>query len=174
MRYAIFLDRDGVINKAIIKNGRPLSPRAIEDFEILPDVEKALKMFHNLGYINVIATNQPDIARGLMSEQILNGMHDLIRRNLEADDIFVCPHDDSDNCLCRKPKPGMIREAEAKWDIDVTRSYFIGDTWKDIHAGTAAGCSTILLERPYNEGLESDYRVRSLLDVIDIIKDLKV
>jgi len=170
MRHAIFLDRDGVINKAIVKNGRPFSPRTIDDFEILPEVEKALNLFHDLGYLNIVATNQPDVARGLMSERILSGMHDLIRQNLIVDDIFVCPHDDSDACLCRKPKPGLILDAAAKWDVSLINSYFIGDTWKDIHAGRSAGCSTILLERPYNEGLESDYRIRSLLDVIDIVK----
>jgi D-glycero-D-manno-heptose 1,7-bisphosphate phosphatase len=170
MRHAIFLDRDGVINKALIKNGLPFSPRTINDFEILPGVEKALNLFHDLGFLNIVATNQPDIARCLMSEQILNEMHDLIRLNLVVDDIFVCPHDDSENCSCRKPKPGMILDAAAKWGIDLTNSYFIGDTWKDIHAGRAAGCATVLLECPYNEGLESDYRVASLFDIIDIIK----
>lgn len=173
MRHAIFLDRDGVINKALVKDGRPFSPRTIDDFEILPGAEEALNLFHDLGYLNIVATNQPDIARHLMSEQILNNMHDLIRQNLAVDEIFVCPHDNSDNCLCRKPKPGMIIDAAAKWDIDLTNSYFIGDTWKDIHAGKAAGCSTILLDRPYNKGLESDYRVRSLLDVNHIINKLK-
>lgn len=170
MRHAIFLDRDGVINKPLIKNGRPFSPRTIDDFEILPGVEKALNLFHDLGYLNIVATNQPDIARCLMSEQILNGMHDLIRQNLVVDDIFVCPHDNSDNCHCRKPKPGMIMDAAAKWDIDITSSYFIGDTRKDIHAGRAAGCLTILLARPYNEEIESDYRANSLFDVVNMIK----
>ena len=170
MKHAIFIDRDGVINKAIIKNGRPFSPRTIDDFEILPGVDAALNLFHDLGYLNIVATNQPDIARGLMGEQILVRMHDLIRQNLAVDDIFVCPHDNSDNCLCRKPRPGMVIEAAARWDIDLISSYFIGDTWKDIDAGKAAGCSTILLDRPYNEGLESDYRVKSLLEVNDIIK----
>jgi D-glycero-D-manno-heptose 1,7-bisphosphate phosphatase len=103
MRQAIFLDRDGVLNKALMKNGRPFSPRKIDDFKLLPDVKQALNLFHGLDFLNIVATNQPDIARGLMSDMVLNEMHDLIRRDLEVDDIFVCPHDDSDNCLCRKP-----------------------------------------------------------------------
>jgi len=171
---AIFLDRDGVINKALIKSGSPFSPRKIDDFEILPGVKKALILFHDLGYLNIVATNQPDIARGLMNEMTLSGMHDLIRQNLAVDDIFVCPHDDSDNCLCRKPKPGLIIDAAAKWNIDPANSYIIGDTWKDIHAGREAGCLTVLLERPYNEGLESDFSAKSLLDVADMIGKQKV
>lgn len=171
MRRAIFLDRDGVLNKALIKNGRPFSPRTIDDFEILPGVGMALNLFHDLDFLNIVVTNQPDIARCLMSEQILNWMHDLIRQNLVVDDIFVCPHDNSDNCLCRKPKPGLIMDAAAKWNIDLTNSYIIGDTWKDIHAGRAAGCITVLLKRPYNDGLESEYNAKSLLDVANMIRE---
>jgi len=170
MRRAVFLDRDGVINKAIIKNSRPLSPRIIEDFEIISEAEVALKLFRDLRYINIIATNQPDIARGLMRQQALDEMHNLIREKLAVDDIFICPHDDSDNCHCRKPKPGMIIDAAVKWNIDLGSSYFIGDTWKDIYAGKAAGCLTILLERSYNENLNSDYVINTLLDATKIIK----
>lgn len=169
MNRAIFLDRDGVINKAIIQNGRPFSPRNIDVFEIFPEVEETLRRFRDLGYMNIIATNQPDIARGLMSLETLNEMHDIIRAGSPIDDIFVCPHDDSDACLCRKPKPGMIIEAAKKWNIDIKSSYFIGDTWKDIHAGKSAGCTTILLDRVYNQGLECDYKVDSLLQAIGIV-----
>lgn len=169
MRQAIFLDRDGVINKALMKNGRPFSPRKIDDFKLLPYVKQALNLFHGLDFLNIVVTNQPDIARGLLSDIVLNEMHDLIRQDLEVDDIFVCPHDDSDNCHCRKPKPGMIMDAAAKWNIDLTNSFFIGDTWKDVHAGKAAGCLSILLDRQYNASLESDYRIRSLLEVQNLI-----
>lgn len=170
MKHAIFLDRDGVINKAIMNNGRPFSPRKINNFEIMTDVEEALNRFHELGYVNIIITNQPDIARGLINKQTINEMHSLIRKRLTIDDIFVCPHDDSDKCLCRKPKPGMIMNAVTKWHIDLSNSYFIGDTWKDVYAGKSAGCSTILLDRLYNVDLEPDYRVTSLLDVYNIIR----
>ena len=162
------MDKSGVIIK-LHKIFKPFSHEKVTTLRSAW-MEKALNLFHDLGFLNIVVTNQPDIARCLMSEQILNWMHNLIKLKLAVDDIFVCTHDDSDNCLCRKPKPGMILDASAKWGIDPASSFFIGDTWKDIHAGRAAGCATILIEYPYNKGLVSDYRVKSLLDVIDIIK----
>ena len=119
MRRAVFLDRDGVINKAIIKNNRPLSPRIIEDFEIIPEAEVALNLFRDLRYINIIATNQPDISRGLMRQQTLDEMHNLIREKLAVDDIFIFLMMIRIIAICRKPKPGMIIDAAAKWNIDL-------------------------------------------------------
>ena len=150
-------------------------PRTINDFEILPEVKKALNLFHDLDFLNIVVTNQPDIARCLMSEQILNGMHDLIRQNLVVDDIFVCPHDDSDYCLCRKPKPWNDNGCSEKNGISISQIPILSVIHGKISMqAEQLVVSTILLDRPYNEGLESDYRVRSLLDVNNIINNLNV
>ena len=170
-RKAIFLDRDGVINKILFNNGKPFSPRKLDEFELLPKVEEALISFKEMGFLNIIVTNQPDIARGLMKIEELDSMHALIRKSLPIDDIYVCPHDDSDNCSCRKPKPGMLLDAAKKWDIDLSRSFIIGDTWKDIEAGKAAGCKTILIDALYNKGVSCDYKVRSLKEAETIVKE---
>jgi D-glycero-D-manno-heptose 1,7-bisphosphate phosphatase len=170
MNRGIFLDRDGVINRGLLHNGKPFSPRMFEEFEILPGVKNALDSFRDMGFINIVITNQPDIARGLMDIEELNKMHSLIRGILAVDDIFVCPHDENDYCLCRKPKGGMLIEASKKWWIDLKTAFMIGDTWKDMIAGKEAGCETILVDMPYNQKVESDYRVKELKEAIEIIK----
>jgi D-glycero-D-manno-heptose 1,7-bisphosphate phosphatase len=170
MRKAIFLDRDGVINKVILKDDRPFSPRSIAEFELSDDIEQFLARSRQVGFMNIVITNQPDIARGLISWDVVEAMHLFIKKNLPVDDIFVCPHDDMDNCNCRKPKHGMLLEAAEKWDIDLTNSFLIGDQWKDMEAGKSAGCITILLEFSYNRGLQSDFIVKDLRTALKIIK----
>jgi len=162
MKKAIFLDRDGVINKAILKEGRPFSPRRFEDFVLLDGIKDVLERFKTEGFLNIIVTNQPDIARGLVKWEVLEKIHKYIKDNLPINDIFVCPHDDHDNCQCRKPKPGMLLEAGKKWDIDLKSSFIIGDSWKDIQAGKAVGCATILLDNVYNKEVETDFRARDI------------
>ena len=169
MKRAIFLDRDGVINSTIIKKGKPFSPRRLEDFELVDGIKDILERFRVRGLLNIIVTNQPDIARGLMKKEELRKMHNLIRENLPVDDIFICPHDDADNCSCRKPKPGMLLEAAKKWDIDLSESFMIGDSWKDIEAGRNAGCTTLLIDSPYNKQIDSDLRANELSAVAEII-----
>lgn len=169
MKKAVFLDRDGVINKVLLNNGKPFSPRRFEKFELLPDVGRDLNSLREIGFISIIVTNQPDAARGLMKIEEMNKMHDLIMKSLPVNDIMVCTHDDADNCECRKPKPGMLLEAANKWNIDLKESYLVGDTWKDIEAGNAAGCKTILIDTPYNHGVESDYKVSNLKEAVKMI-----
>ncbi|MBI5051063.1 MAG: HAD family hydrolase, partial [Nitrospirae bacterium] len=142
---AIFLDRDGVINKVLLNDGKPFSPRRFEEFVLIPDIEISLNSFRSMGFLNIIVTNQPDIARGLIEMQELNKMHNLLMEKLAIDDIIVCPHDDADDCRCRKPKAGMLLDGSKKWNIDIKKSFLIGDTWKDIEAGKSAGCKSILI-----------------------------
>jgi len=170
MRRAIFLDRDGVINKVILKDGRPFSPRSIAELELSDDIERFLARCRQFGFINIVITNQPDIARGLISWDVVEAMHQFIRKNLPVDDIFVCPHDDIDNCNCRKPKHGMLLEAAEKWDIDLASSFLIGDQWKDMEAGRNAGCTTILLQCPYNNQVQANFRARNLISALRIIE----
>jgi len=169
MRRAVFLDRDGVINRVILKGDRPFSPRNFEQLDFLDGVKEVLAELRDNGFLNIVVTNQPDIARGLMRLQVLQEINEVIRLELAVNDIFVCPHDDVDECDCRKPKPGMLLNAAAKWDINLASSFLIGDQWKDIEAGKAAGCTTILLHYPYNKQVVSDFRVDSLQQAAEII-----
>lgn len=169
MRRAVFLDRDGVINKVIMKDGRPFSPRSVKEFEFNEDVNEVLTEFREKGFLNIIFTNQPDISRQLMKRATLEKMHSLILNVLPVDDIFVCPHDNSDSCECRKPKPGLLFEAAEKWDVDLEKSYVIGDQYKDVDAGKAAGCTTIIIDYPYNKDASPDYRVETLKSVASIL-----
>jgi len=170
---AIFLDRDGVINKVIIRNGKPSSPRKLEEFEIFPNVKKCLEAFKEMGFLNIVFTSQPDISRGNLKIEDLEKMHKLILETLPVDDIKFCPHDDIDNCFCRKPKPGLILEASKEWSVDLKKSWVIGDRWKDIEAGKAAGCKTIMMRKKYNKDYKDyDFGVNSLIKTVEIIKKL--
>jgi D-glycero-D-manno-heptose 1,7-bisphosphate phosphatase len=169
MKRAIFLDRDGIINRVILKNGKPFSPRILEEFVFCDGVKDFLVESRNTGFFNIVFTNQPDIARGLVDSGLVEKMHNLIKQTLPVDDVLMCPHDDNDNCRCRKPKPGMLIDAAGKWGIDLLSSFVIGDQWKDIEAGKKAGCSTILLDCFYNKNVECDHRVSDLRSAMNFI-----
>lgn len=169
MKRAIFFDRDGVINSVLIKEGKPFSPRKYKEFKLLSGVRDVLFKLKEGGFLCIIVTNQPDVARGFMKLEELEKMHKLIKKNLPIDDIMTCIHDDQDNCGCRKPKPGMLIEAARKWNIDLKNSVIVGDTWKDIEAGRSVECKTILLDAPYNQKVSCDYRVKNLNEIVDIL-----
>ena len=166
---ALLLDRDGVINRAIIREGRPYPPASVAEFEILPGVIEALTRSRALGFFNIVITNQPDVARGLQRRETVEAFNTVLVQTLPIDDIFVCYHDDADGCDCRKPLPGLVFQAAEKYELDLARSYVIGDRWRDIETGFAAGCRTILVDYGYRERAASrpaDARVRSLLEAI--------
>lgn len=169
---AIFLDRDGVINKAIIRDGKPYSPSSLSEFELFSDTNESLTLLKNLGYLLIVVTNQPEIARGNLSNCTLDEMHDYLYEKLPIDYIVTCPHDDVDNCLCRKPKTGLIKYAVEKFSIALNKSYMIGDRWKDIEAGISARCKTIYINHNYNEKkpLHHNYEVQSIIEAVQIIK----
>jgi D-glycero-D-manno-heptose 1,7-bisphosphate phosphatase len=151
LRRAVFLDRDGVINRAIIRDGMPASPRSISELEVLPGVAEALDEFRAAGFVQIVVTNQPDVARGWMARETLDAIHRVLLAQLPIEEIVVCIHDDADHCPCRKPRPGMLCEAAGRWGIDLSRSIMVGDRWRDISAGRAAGCRTFLIGDGYGE-----------------------
>lgn len=153
---AVFLDRDGVINANVNRGGRAVAPTRFEDFKFLPGVEQAISQLSSAGFKVIVITNQPDIATGRTKAAVTRSMHDKIRKELKVDDIKICTHTDADNCTCRKPKPGMLVAAAAEWGIDLRRSYVVGDSWRDIEAGHAVGCLTVLVDW----GLEQEGRLR--------------
>jgi D-glycero-D-manno-heptose 1,7-bisphosphate phosphatase len=171
-RRAVFLDRDGVINKAFVRDGKPFPPPSPQELEVLPGVPEALQELKSHGYVLLVVTNQPDVGRGKLSRKTLDEMHQGLRAQLPLDDILVCCHTDEDNCDCRKPMPGMLLEAARKHSIDIANSFMVGDRWRDIEAGYNAGCKTILIDYGYSErppDREPDFRVSSLREAADWI-----
>jgi D-glycero-D-manno-heptose 1,7-bisphosphate phosphatase len=170
-RAAVFLDRDGVINRPLLIQGRPLPPATLAEFELLPGVPPALEMLKSRGYWLIVVTNQPDVARGSGCRTTIDRMHEVLRQRLPLDAILTCFHDDADGCECRKPRPGMLLRAAEDLDLDLARSFMVGDRWRDIEAGRRAGCGTFFVDRGYDEAAPSafDYRVGSLPEAAGII-----
>ena len=168
---AVFLDRDGVINANLEHNGRPVAPRSLAEFQLLPSVEESVRRLKRRGYLVIVVTNQPDMADGLTPRATVEAMHDIIRAELAVDDIRTCFHNDAAGCDCRKPKPGMILKAAAEHGVDLPRSYVIGDRWRDIEAGRAAGCCTIFIDCGYRQDGPNlpDMVARSLAEATELI-----
>ncbi len=142
----IILDRDGVLNK------RPKSRyvRTWDDWEWIPGAKEAIKMLKNAGYRIILVTNQSGISRKTMTELDLHIIHEKMQKELSRkgnciDKIYYCPHGPDDNCECRKPKPGMLLQAQRDFNLDLSKTYFIGDDERDMQAGNAAGCKTLLV-----------------------------
>jgi D-glycero-D-manno-heptose 1,7-bisphosphate phosphatase len=150
-RRAVFLDRDGVINRAIVRDGKPYPPRHLSELRILAGVREACRRIREAGYLLILVTNQPDIARGTADPGEVSGMHDHLRRYLRLHDVKICPHDDAAQCECRKPQPGLLLEAAREWSIDLGSSFFVGDRWRDIEAGHRAGCRAVFIDYGYSE-----------------------
>lgn len=171
MKRAVFLDRDGVINRAVVRGGKPYPPDSLSGLEILPGVPEALARLREAGFVNVIVTNQPDVATGRQRREVVEAMHEFLLSRLPVDAVKVCYHADADNCACRKPRPGMLLEAASELGIDLAASFMVGDRWRDVAAGQAAGCKCLFLDRGYREKLpEKPYvAVKSLLEAGDLI-----
>lgn len=148
---AVFLDRDGVLNNAIIRSHKPYPPNSLDEVVIAEDVLPALQALKSQGYLLIVATNQPDVARGTTDKVLVESINQYLMRQLPLDEIRVCYHDNDDDCACRKPLPGLLLEAANQYRIDLEKSFMIGDRWKDIEAGQRAGCKTIWINHYYQE-----------------------
>lgn len=174
-RRAVFLDRDGVINANIVRNQRPYAPTKLEDFRFLPGVETAVRRLKEAGFLVVVVTNQPDVSSGVTPLETVETMHAKIRKTLPVDEIEVCVHLDSDGCACRKPKPGLLLQAAAKHHIDTARSWMVGDRWRDVDAGRAAGCATIFIDYGFiqEQPVRAEKIVRSLAEATEYILEIE-
>ncbi len=152
-RRAVFLDRDGVLNVSAVVDGVPVPPRRPEDFVLLPGVAGACRRLHDAGFVLVVVTNQPDLARGSLDPTALDAIHERLRRELPIEHIWVCPHSGAEGCPCRKPRPGMILEAAARLDLDLDHSAAVGDRWRDVEAAHRAGVRSVFVDRGYAEEL---------------------
>ncbi len=166
---AAFLDRDGVLNRAVFRGGRPYAPRSLEDFVILADAAGAVRRLKTAGYLVIVVTNQKDVGAGLLLPEVLDQMHTRLAEAMPIDDIRVCTC--IDECPCYKPNAGMLTEAARDWNIDLSASVMIGDRWRDIGAGKNAGCRTVFIERGYAEDMvfEPDSVATDLVDAVDQI-----
>ena len=170
MRRAVFLDRDGVLNRSIIVDGMPKSPRTPDDTVLYDDVAQAYRRLRDAGFLLIRVTNQPNIGRGSQSRETIDAINAKLDDLLDLDDIRVCPHDDGDGCHCRKPKPGLILDAAGTHDVDLEASFMVGDRWRDTDAGRAAGCRTIWIARGYAEqAAEADFVCAGLGETADWI-----
>jgi len=138
----------------------------------MPGATDACEQLHALGYLLIVVTNQPDVARGTQRREVVEAIHERLRRDVPLDDIRVCYHDDTDACACRKPKPGLLVEAARDWGVDLASSFMIGDRWRDVEAGHGAGCATILVgnDPPGPVRKEPTARVRSLVNAAHWIR----
>ena len=175
-RRAVFLDRDGVINQPKVVNGKPYPPASCEEFILLPGVPEACQRLKAAGWLLVVATNQPDVGRGTLPRQTVEAIHARMLAALPIDRVEVCydpggsqpPNED------RKPRPGMLLRAARELGIDLARSYMVGDRWRDIDCGAAAGCATLFIDYGYDEPLRAqpNHRVKSLLEAAKLICSL--
>jgi D-glycero-D-manno-heptose 1,7-bisphosphate phosphatase len=160
------------LNEAILRQGKPYPPAGICDLKIFPDAAAALERLKQASMLLIVVTNQPDVARQTQTREAVEAINAAIARALPVDAFYVCWHDDRDACECRKPKPGLLLEAARRYPIDFGRSFLIGDRWRDIDAGHAAGCRTVQIDRHYSEKSAQsppDYRAGSLTEAVDWI-----
>jgi D-glycero-D-manno-heptose 1,7-bisphosphate phosphatase len=170
-RRAVFLDRDGVLNRAVVREGKPYPPASIAEVEILPGVAEALERLKRAGFTLIVVSNQPDVGRGTATRDTVEAINAFLAAALPVDRFIMCYHDSSDGCNCRKPRPGMLLDGAREFGVDLSGSYMVGDRWRDVEAGVAAGCKTVFLDYGYAERQPEtvDYRVRSMADAASVI-----
>ena len=177
MSRAVFLDRDGVLNAPLIRDGLPYPPQTLEEFHIYPEAPEACALLREAGFLLVVATNQPDVGRGTQRLEVVEQMHALLTQTIPIDRIEICTaaNDKSPGAERRKPAPGMLLDAARVLGLELARSYMIGDRWRDIDCGHAAGCTTIFIERPYDEKLRQrpHHYAADVLDAARLILSLE-
>lgn len=171
MKKAAFLDRDGVINRSQLVDGVPKPPRSLSEVVILDGVIEAIQLLKDHGYIPVVITNQPDVARGKAPVEGINKINSYISSLVKIDHFYTCYHDDSDMCGCRKPAPGLIYKAVEELQIELSNSILIGDRWRDIQAGQIAGCKSYFIDYSYPEKQPKPpfIKVESLYHAVQIV-----
>jgi D-glycero-D-manno-heptose 1,7-bisphosphate phosphatase len=170
-RMAVFLDRDGVLNEALVRDRKPYPPASVDEVVLRPGVRGACRALSDAGALLVVVTNQPDLARGTTTRAAVDAINDHLTAELGLDAVRVCGHDDADGCTCRKPKPGLILEAAEELEIDLGSSLMVGDRWRDIEAGARAGLTTVWIRNDYDERRPDapDHVVDGLGEVIPLV-----
>jgi len=172
---AIFWDRDGVLNHTLPQRDdgeKNVAPQKFEDFKLVEGIKEVLQEVRLLDFFNIVVTNQPDITRNKMSWEELNRMNDFLKAGIPTiEAVYVCPHDRTDNCNCRKPKPGLLLDAAKDFNLDLTKCYMVGDSQSDIDAGKTAGVKTILIKANYNSKvINFDFTINKISEIISLLK----
>ena len=170
---AVFIERDGVLNQVRIERQNQVGPLTLEDFQVNREAVPLLKKLKAEGLLLMVTTNQPGLSRGYQSRRELDRMHELLRATFALDDIFVCPHDATDGCSCRRPKPGLLVEAGFKWRLNLDHCFVISDKWQDAEAGRAVNCTSVLLQSPWNGTARRDLVLPDLAAVVDKLLRLR-
>lgn len=174
MRTAIFIERDGILSLPKTEGQYQIAPRTIQEFQINPAAIEPLKELKEAGFVLIVTTNQPGISRGYISRREIDLMHLLIEKTFPIDEIVMCPHDEWDRCPCRKPKPGLLREAAFKWQLDLDHSFVISDKWQDAKTAQNAGCTSILLKSAWNGSGHHDFVLPDLGSIVAKILQLQI
>ena len=171
LNQAVFLDRDGVINQALVRNGLPYSPTNFDEFKWAEGIHEASRQIVSSGFDLFCITNQPDVGRGLQQLEIVEQFHKMVQDELPIEKIYACYHDGTSTCDCRKPEPGLLLQAAQEFGLNLSQSWLVGDRWKDIDAGNAVGCRTIFLDYGYDEDLRSlpDHIIGSVHEIAGLI-----
>lgn len=173
MKQAVFIERDGVLNAVRVEKQQQVTPLTLEEFRPHEDAAPLLKKLKAAGLILIVTTNQPGLSRGYLSRRELDRMHERLRKVFPLDEILVCPHDETDRCPCRKPKPGLLTEAAFKWHLNLDHSYVISDKWQDAEAARIAGCTSLLQESPWVGKVHRDFLLPDLAAIVEKILQLR-
>ena len=166
MKHGVFFERDGILNLARVEHRHQVSPLTLEEFHPNKEALPWLKKLRAAGLVLIATTNQPGLSRGYQSRRELDRMHDLLRKTFPLHDILVCPHDETDRCPCRKPKPGLLVEASFKWHLNLDHSFVVSDKWQDAEAARVAGCTSLLLKSPWVGSVHRDFVLPDLEAIV--------
>ena len=172
MKLAVFLERDGILNRMRLQGKYPVPPLSLEEFTVNPDAVEPLRQLREHGFLLIAVTNQPGLSRGHLARREMDAMHQELQRTFGLDDILVCPHEEMDRCPCHKPKPGLLREASFRWHIDLDHSFVISDKWQDAEAARTAGCMSMMLQSPWIGKVHHDFVLPDLAAIASRILDL--
>jgi D-glycero-D-manno-heptose 1,7-bisphosphate phosphatase len=173
MKQAVFIERDGILNQVKVERHQQVGPLTMEEFQLNPEAAPLIQRLKTSGLVVIVTTNQPGLSRGYQSRRELDRMHELLRKTFTIDDLLVCPHDETDRCPCRKPKPGLLVEAGFKWHLDLDHSFVISDKWQDAEAARIAGCTSLLLESPWVKTVHRDFVLSDLPAIVEKILQLR-
>lgn len=173
MKSAIFIERDGILNDIEIKGNQQVVPQTLETFKIKPGVAELMRQLKDAGYLLIVTTCQPGISRGTLSRRELDLMHEILRRRVPVDDIFLCAHEEMDKCPCRKPKPGLLTEAAFKYHLNLQHSFVVSDKWQDAEAAQNVGGTSLLLKSPWNGKSHHDFVLPTLEAIVKKLLSLR-
>lgn len=159
------------MNLVRVERGYQVTPLALDEFRLNAEAVEPLRKLKAAGFVLLVTTNQPGLSRGYQSRRELDIMHSLLRQKFPIDEVFLCPHDETDRCPCRKPKPGLLTEAAFKWHLDLDHSFVVSDKWQDAKAAHVAGCTSLLVRSPWNGTGHHDCVLNDLPAVANKILD---